>query len=113
MALELRGPDGKVIPTEDIAVRDTEFLIEWSEATGQREADALADDEAAAITALDDEDDVLPWESIEDDFDEAALVAELEALSADDAADGWRQREERPWMRYQLQVRLIHDWSIP
>jgi len=104
LALELRGPDGEVIPTEDIAVRDTEFLIAWSEERAQHDA--------ATIGALDDEDDVLPWESSEDDFDEDALIAELEALSADDT-DGWRQREERPWMHYQLQVKLVHDWSIP
>lgn len=113
LELELRGPDGKVIPTEDIAVRDTEFLIAWSEETAQRDEETLDADDADAMMALDDEGDVPPWESGEDDLDEDALIAELEALSADDAADGWRPREERPWMRYQLQVELIHDWSIP
>jgi hypothetical protein len=46
---------------------------------------------------------------------EEQLIAELEALSVEDAADlAWRPpREERQWMRYQLQVELIHDWSIP
>lgn len=61
-----------------------------------------------------DEDDVLPWNSDEDDLDVDALVTEFEALSADDVADArWRSREERPWMRYQLQVTLNHEWSVP
>lgn len=113
LELELRDPDGKIIPTEHIAVRDTEFLIAWSEEKAKREDEEVPDEDLDEIMALDDEDELLPWEAEDDDLDEAALIAELEALAADDAADEWRQREERPWMRYQLQVELIHDWSIP
>jgi hypothetical protein len=109
LALELRGPDGKVIPTEDIAVRDTEFLMAWSEA---QDHELLAADAAGAITELDDEDERLPWKEDDDAFDEDALIAELEALATDES-ECWRQQEESRWMRYQLQVQLIHDWSIP
>lgn len=113
LELELRGPDSNVIPTEYVAVRDTEFLNSWGDEAAKRDEEATADEDLDEIIALGDEDDVPPWESHEDDLDEDALIAELEALSADDEADAWRQREERPWMRYQLQVELIHDWSIP
>lgn len=120
MALELRGPDGNTIPTENIAVRDTEFLMSWSANidecadAGHPDTDNFDPGSTRAEEAC-DTDAVLPWDRDEDDMDVDALVAEFEALSAEDAADAcWRPpREGRPWMRYQLQVTLGHDWLIP
>lgn len=117
MALELRGPGGEVIPTEDIAVRDTEWVLatfgEKSTLTEEEISDADAPKRNAGQSTDENPD---AWDDSDDaDLSEEEMVAELEALSVDDAADlAWRPpREERQWMRYQLQVTLIHDWSIP
>jgi hypothetical protein len=94
LALELRGPDGNVIPTEDIAVRDTEWVLATFPVDEEEFTEPLTPEEQAEIDEL---------------------LDEFEARAAEQAADDcWRPpREERPWMRYQLQVRLVHDWVMP
>jgi hypothetical protein len=116
LELELRGPDGAVVPTEWIDVRDTELLL------------ALGRDETLAF---DDFDGVEPDEvgipipdcpicdelcdDALDDFDEMLLREELDApddfepdLSPTLVEDG-----EREYPRYQLQVMLLDDSAIP
>ena len=113
LELELRGPDGKVIPTKDIAVRDTEFLIAWSEEAAKRDAERSED--SANPSTMVAANAARPWESEQDEIDVDDMIEEFEALAAEDAADAcWRPpREERRWMRYQLQVQLASDWLIP
>ena len=100
--LELRGPDGSVIPTESIDVRDTEYLLslavddDWSdelEPTWLEDLD-LEDD----LIEVEASDEVVPFEERERSFYE-----ELEAM----------REPEREWPRYQLMVTLIDDAAIP
>ena len=117
LKLELRGPDGRVIPTEDVCVRDYETLLNL---TGEAMEDTFEDEleyeelreefgeETLHSLCFDDLDATWDPESDEDDpfeFDD------------EDTNAPWRQRpeepEERRWSRYQLQITLIHDRSIP
>lgn len=102
LALELRGPDGAVIPTEWIDLRDTEFLL------------SLTDDDLEA-TSLE-----LDFSSEEeDDFgdpppgfgDAPAFDLEDELNFNDDDDAPWRP--ERVFPRYQLQVMLRDDAAVP
>lgn len=98
LELELRGPDGAVIPTEWIDVRDLEFL------------EALVDERER-------EEDI--FGSSEDE----AIDPELEAAIQHDLAiiDEWHANdppEDESWeepepLRYQIQVGLVSDASIP
>lgn len=119
MALELRGPDGNVIPTEDVAVRDTEWVLatfgEHGSMTDPEEPISEAD-EPGRDSASSSGEQTDTWNDSDGvGLTEEELLAEFEALAVEDAADlAWRPpREERQWMRYQLQVELIDDWSIP
>jgi hypothetical protein len=116
--LELRGPDGAVIPTRDVCVRDYGFIDELGD-------DAFADD-------LEDEPMDGPWR---DEFgDETLAEMGLDDWNGtwDPSADGedpvwdfdeeavnepWRAREERDcerrMSRFQVMVELIDDSSVP
>jgi hypothetical protein len=102
LELELRGPDGSVIPTEWIDLRDTEFLLSLGddelEGFGQ-ELDFSSeggDDFGDPPPGFGDE---LPDFELENDFD----------LEDHDAP--WRPDHVFP--RYQLQVMLRDDAAVP
>lgn len=91
LELELRGPDGRPVPTEWIAIQDTEDLARFGE-------------------------DVMDWDDLEEPpYDpelEAAVMHDLELLDEwfDDDGDsdlGWEADEDRgEFPRYQIQVEL-------
>lgn len=102
LGLILCGPDGHVIPTEWIDVRDCAFMQSQAE-EANREADA-----AAAVTES-GSDDLGLDEPIDDD------LADLEALF-EDHDKPWLRRDdpaELPEMRYQLSVMLLDESAIP
>jgi len=90
LQLELRGPDGRVIPTEDIDIRDTELFIPEIHGDNSREEIPL--------------DDLSPQSR-----------KDLEELL--EFAEGLREPE--PWEpvpemgRYRLFVHLENEWDIP
>lgn len=94
LELELRGPHGKRIDTEYVHVVDTHYLISLSDAKGPddpEEDDTLTPEQQAEI-----DDFVADW------FDSHPAVDQAIAES---------QEVEMP--RYQVQVRLIDDMSVP
>lgn len=107
LELELRGPDGNVIPTEWIDLRDTEYLLTIPDLEEIQGADP--DDLWAEIDAefgeppsdlFDDPLDFGDFE-LEDDFD------------FDDFDDHEPWRAQRVFPRYQLQVMLRDEASVP
>jgi hypothetical protein len=97
LALELRGPDGCVIPTEWIDLRDTEFLLGFA----GDEADASSLELDFSSLGEDDFGDPPPH------FDEAPDFE----LDFDDDDAPWRP--ELVFPRYQLQVMLRNDAAVP
>ena len=98
LELELRGPDGAVIPTEDVDVRDTEFLLSLAGEEHERDwwddLDAMAGEAPDLDAAPLDESDLLD----EPEFDWAAELEEF---------------EEREFPRYQITVVLRDEAAIP
>lgn len=94
LELELRGPNGKVIDTESISIRDTHYLIELA-AVGDKNME-------------DDDFELTPEQEAEID----AMVAEWhDAHSEVDQEIAQAQEAEMP--RYQIHVRLVDDMSVP
>jgi hypothetical protein len=94
LALELRAPDGTAIRTEEIWVRDTEFL--------QSIADECDEEEAAVmgqVKPIGAEDQSLIEE----------LLAELEEDNPRWVSDGL----EREPVRFQVHIRLRDECAIP
>ena len=108
LQLELRGPDGAIVPTVSIGIRDTEYLlsladaemedfdfengldVEWDpNGTGEGET------ERPDAVALDD-----PMDDLED------LDSDFAALSSEPWA-------EPAFPRFQIHVRLVDGESIP
>ena len=102
LELELRGPDGRVIPTESIGVQDTQFLLSLARDTASLELEDELDPE------LDAE---LSSTAVEDD--------ELEdEIALDEPAELWRdygdeRMQEGTWPRYQIQVQLLDEHDVP
>jgi hypothetical protein len=93
LELELRGPDGCRIETEDIGVRDTHYLL------------SLADHDSPDDKK--DEEPLTPEQEAEIEEFVAAWRAEHEGdldLSAEDEVE---------FPRYQIQIRLVDDASVP
>jgi hypothetical protein len=89
LELELRGPDGAVIPTEDIGIIDTHYLLELAR-SDPREEEELSPEEEAAVEEM------------------------LEGLIEDDPIDlGLSSEEETNFPRYQIQVHLVDRRSVP
>ena len=102
LTLELRAPDGSVIPTEWIDVRDLDFLtslvVEEDLEMGAGESEPLGD--------IEDE--------LSEDWDEihSGLDGDANMFGPDlENEDQWRGSRELP--RYQLQVMLRDDAAIP
>ena len=105
LELELRGPDGSLIPTDWIDIRDTEEIIAFGEEAEHRRAleelmyppekPDLSEEELRAL----EEDE----RAMQEEMD--AFVAEMEEADASlDANRGWNSR---PFPRYQIQVGLV------
>ena len=93
LELQLRGPGGSVIKTEDIGIRDMEFVLSIPDPEDDWKSgiDKPYDPAADAILAEDDGEDWLP------DFD---------------SGEPWDE-EEPQHPRYQIQVLLIDHNAIP
>jgi hypothetical protein len=102
LELELHGPDGNVIPTEWIDLRDTEFLL----SLGEDEIEGPGMELDFSLEGEDDFGDPPP--GFGDDFPDFELE-NSPGLDVDDAP--WRL--ELVFPRYQLQVMLRDDASIP
>jgi len=109
--LELRAPDGRVIPTDNIEITDLDWLVTLgADSPDDWQADlelARADLHEELLAGDDDESeriDVLPPEWLNDDHDEPDFdefdVPDLEFSDQDMAP------QEFP--RYQIQVRIQH-----
>jgi hypothetical protein len=98
LELELRGPDGSVIPTESIGIKDTHFLL--SLASDDELGDGLSGELGGYDPALE--------AAIEADL---AVLAELRA-ELDEGCE-WDPPEEIEFPRYQIQVQLLDDSAIP
>lgn len=96
LELELRGPNGTVIPTESISIADTEHL--------QR------------IGMERDREDEPPTENSTDVSLDPDILAALEDQLAefDREHPPWLPQEpERPPVRFQISVTLTDEWAIP
>jgi hypothetical protein len=91
LELELRGPDGGVIATEDIAIVDTHYLLSIAE------SDMDSDDDA------DDAEQDADIEALLERWNEGGDLAGLQLQS----------EEETELPRYQIQVRLVDHRSVP
>ena len=106
--LELRRPDGSIVPTEWIDIRDTEYL----------QSLVFDDDVDHASFALDTEGDRALEDAIDADI---ALLEEWGLLGGDDDLDGTEDgagtEKREPWEdafpRYQIQLELLNDGAIP
>lgn len=108
LELQLRGPDGKVIPTEDIGVQDTEFLLALareSEETGLASSQEW-DPEIDAILADD---------AVFDDGEDGNDVWDLDDEEPRELWKGYDdgEIEEGTFPRYQIQVQLLDEDAVP
>jgi hypothetical protein len=90
LELQLQGPDGGVIATEDIGIIDTHYLLAIAE-SGPGDEDALDAGQEGEVEALVEE-----WS--------AGRELEDRGLPSD---------EETKFPRYQIQVRLVDHDSVP
>jgi hypothetical protein len=100
LELELRRPDGSVVPTERIDINDTEFLRAFGEAY-EEEIDAIPGVERA----FDEPPGRPPWTSEDDLFDELGIFE-----SEPDLADTCDAPETA---RFQLMVTLDDGEVLP
>ena len=105
LELELRGPDGSLIPTESIAIQDTEFLL------------ALPDESEAELEF--ERDNSFDGNGLEES-ELAALADEMFGIDdeCDDLENDFRAATDESWVepsfpRYQILVSLVNEWSVP
>ena len=110
--LELRREDGSIVPTADIAFRDTDRLREIAEIELEdlEREEEERDSEIGRLTATEEdrqlERDVMhDLELLEQGFEEGDSGSPTE-WTPDDLA-------EAPLPRYQIQVRLLHGSAVP
>jgi hypothetical protein len=101
LALELRGPSGAVIPTEDIGIQDTEYLLSIPD----RCDDVSLYDVEAGMTGDPELDEEMQAEI--DEIVEEFKDREKWQGTADE------DEEESNLPRYQIQVHLINDADVP
>lgn len=100
--LELRGPDGSIIATERIGIRDTQLPLSLDE-------DPFGDDWSSEdFGAFDPEREAALEKAIEAD---RALLDEMHE-GFDDQYD-WDESPDSDLPRYQIHVQLIDDKSVP
>ena len=100
LELELHGPDGSLIETEDIGIRDTEFALSLANAEFECELDeefALDEDDPSFDELRELEQEMLG------EHDEWSLASDPEC----------GDEPERPFPRYQIFVQLIDDADVP
>src|SRR5262245_40442818 len=102
LSLELRGPDGTVIPTDDIFIQDNEHLLSLAD-----KADENQSFEEAFGEPMDPE-------------LEEAIAHDMELLFGPGGMDDWESGDWVPeddepeaFPRYQIHVRLINDADVP
>jgi hypothetical protein len=96
LALELRAPNGEVIPTDDIHVTDTEWLLAI-------DRERHGEEESSTEDAMDGGQDP---DFLADAVDQLAeWVVEHPSWLP--------EPPERPFARFQISVTLIDEWSIP
>jgi hypothetical protein len=100
LELELRGPDGLVVPTEWIDIRDTHYLLALAQEAEDVPGPLFDEEEDPELMAAIEHDEALLRFQFDDE-----LASELES------DEPWQ--EEAPFPRYQIQVRLLDDASIP
>lgn len=88
LELELRGPDGKRIETESIAIIDTEYLLSLNDPERDRELEDI---------------ELTPEQ-------EAEVQEMVEAFRSNERFKGDEPDEEMVFPRYQIQVELV-DWD--
>jgi hypothetical protein len=99
LRLELRGPDGEVVATEDLWIQDSEYLR------------SIADEPPPCA-----EDPSPEWmEDLELDAYDPEREAELAELEIPDLPEPEEDEapEEREWPRYQVMLTLVDDAAIP
>lgn len=100
--LELRGPDGAVIPTEWIAITDTEFLLSLAE-------EPFGDDwQSDHPQAFDLEQEAELEKAIEAN---RALLDEIQA--GFDESHDWDESADSDCPRYQIHAHLVDSRSVP
>lgn len=92
LELELRGPDGKHIDTESVAIVDTEYLLSLKDPERDRE---LAEAE------------LTPEQEAEVEEMVQEFLAFREFLPEEP------EREEIQWPRYQIQIQLVNWDDVP
>ena len=97
--LELRGPDGSLIETEYISLRDTEFLLSVVDDDPELDYDEWSEDE---------------WEFSDEEMDEFDddMFDEIESWAGEEDFE-WNDEPEKPFPRYQILVSLIRDGDVP
>ena len=102
--LELRREDGTVVPTEFLAIQDTERLLARA-----REAEEEQDRHEA----------IYGEEPLDPEL-EAAVAHDLELMDTHwqeveerEGPQPWEPDEERDWPRFQVFAELMHDADIP
>lgn len=110
LALEVRRPDGSIVPTEQIDVTDTEFLVafgavEDEPADSPDEADTEGEEFRVSFDPDTDVDDPDDHEGDED------LFTDPDALGL--GLGRWREQPLRAFPRFQLHVTLFDDADLP
>ena len=119
--LELRGPDGSLIPTEWIEIRDCEALIRFAEEGDEQDqgpfgAKTVTDDES--VTRMSSTDAQGGYEELPAIQDTEEFSGELADTEHDGAPlfendEPWKEAETVEFPRYQVQVMLEEEWSVP
>jgi hypothetical protein len=103
LSLELRGPDGTVIPTEDIFIQDSEYLLSLAD---------HADENRSFEEMFDEPTDPELEEAIAHDME---LLFGPDGMIDDWQSGNWVPEDDEPadLPRYQIHVRLINDADVP
>jgi hypothetical protein len=104
LRLELRGPDGEVIPTEDLWIQDSEYLLALAREEPLPEP---TDEELEELAEL-EEMEVEAWDPEND-----AALAELPDVDEPFERDFDDEAEEREWPRFQVMLVLVDDADVP
>jgi hypothetical protein len=99
LELELRDEHNVVIPTEDVSIRDMELTLELYPIDESDYDDVIITPEQQAEFDLEIE-EMREWAQ--------DMRRELELLGHRDIVD-----EDAPFPRFQVQVSLVHEWSVP
>lgn len=90
LELELRGPDGRKIETEDIGIIDTHYLLALSDLRNDEDDEPLTPEQQAEVDEM---------------------VAEF--MEAHEGDIDLSTEEEVEFPRYQIQIRLVDDRDVP